>query len=181
MDKERSKPSILAPLARRLSVMRRITTTRPTEKLRMVFNIYLQSLLCFFFRYRLHSQRWYSANASKPYIVSSAMRLNGPFYFGKHYLPYYVIPSARHWDIMSHHSSAMFKAALVAGKVRTTNRKFINLRMAFACAEQGFVDQHGRFYSRKRAMRVMKLTGQWEMRRGYLDDYGEAAYSEHLY
>ncbi|MFP4864680.1 hypothetical protein ACLFLC_17665 [Providencia rettgeri] len=174
MDKERSKPSILAPLAQRLSVMRRITTTRPTEKLRMVFNIYLQSLLCFFFRYRLHSQRWYSAGLVQSRIyVTRQISLNGPFFFGKHYLPYYVIPSAGPWDIMSHHSSAMFKAALVGGKVRTTNRKFINLRMAFACAEQGFVDQHGRFYSRKRAMRVMKLTGQWGKCGGgiYLDDY----------
>lgn len=58
------------------------------------------------------------------WIVSAAMRIEGPFFVDGRVYDDFVIVSPRHWDYSAHQQYAGFAQAFRAGRVRTTNPKW---------------------------------------------------------
>lgn len=115
------------------------------------------------------------------WIVSAAMRIEGPFFVDGRVYDDFVIVSPRHWDYSAHQQYAGFAQAFRAGRVRTTNPKW-DKGLKTPLFEQGFVDEHCRFYNRTEAHDVIKENGQREYLRGDLDfDAYDELFSEHLY
>ena len=73
-----------------------------------------------------------------------------------------VVPSARHCD------ATMMQVVCLLGKMLTEE-------------EQGFIDQHGRFYDRRAAYKIAAASGQIRRRVGGDATDGGTLYSENLY
>lgn len=91
---------------------------------------------------------------SKPWIVCAAIRRN-----------FHIITGARHWDSIMHNQADAYNAISDAPSKMW---------------EQGFIDQWGKFYNRKEAMKIVKQSGQpFDEKRN--SGNGEDLYSEGLY
>lgn len=82
-------------------------------------------------------EKWQPPKDIKPWIVCAANknRANG-----------YIVCGARHWDNVMQKQIAVFYDTTVKSRGKDW--------------EQGFIDQWGRFYNRKDAMKAVKESGQ---------------------
>jgi hypothetical protein len=92
-----------------------------------------------------------------PYIVCAAIKSGGD-----------IIAGPRHYDSIMHH------------QIRLSTKHLIpeDARKAWVAAEQGFIDQFGKFYTRQEAWDVAESNGQIKYNLAIQDG---VLYSEHLY
>ena len=105
-----------------------------------------------------NTEEWQPPKDVKPWMVCAAI---------KNTITGAIIPSARHYDMLMHTLKGEYDNEY---GVKTPPKDW----------EQGFIDQWGRFYNRKDAMRAVKASGQPFNAKRNGSDRGDL-YSEGLY